>query len=438
MVSIQKYCLTATCSFPNSFIDGSVTSALFTSQRQVQGTDFNPLGVSNEPLRLAVVTETYPPEVNGVARTLSRLVDGLVDAGHSIRLIRPRQGAKETSLEPTSRGDQERGYSELLARGVPIPFYPELRMGLPQVRSFRRFWTTERPDVVHVATQGPLGWAAVRVARQLDIPVVSEFRTHFDMYCRHYGAGWLLGPARAYLRRFHNRTARTLAPTRRLAEELRTAGFRRVAVVGRGVDTDRFCPEHRSDQIRQDWGVDSETPVALYVGRLAPEKNLDQVIASYRTAQESGLKWRLIWVGDGPARARLQQECPDSIFMGMRHGHELAAMYASADVLWFPSVTETFGNVTLEAMASGLGVVAFRHAAAEELVLSGKQGWLVSPAESERFPYFAMESLVDVARLRRFGRAARMRALNCGWGAVVSKMEFHYRRAMADALVSSL
>lgn len=178
-------------------------------------------------LQVALVTETYPPEVNGVAATIARVVEGLRASGHQLQLVRPRQDSLQEPL-------CEARFSEVLVRGLPIPRYPQLKMGLPARRALLRLWTAQRPDVVHIVTEGPLGWSALQAATQLRLPVVSDFRTNFQAYSRHYGVGWLRAPVMAYLRRFHNRTACTMVPTESLKAELGAAGFKGLRVVARG------------------------------------------------------------------------------------------------------------------------------------------------------------------------------------------------------------
>jgi glycosyltransferase involved in cell wall biosynthesis len=378
-------------------------------------------------LRVALVTETYPPEVNGVAATIARVVDGLRQRGHELQLLRPRQESAQTE------DDGER-YSEVLLRGLPIPRYPQLKLGLPARRALLQRWSARRPDVVHIVTEGPLGWSALQAALQLKLPVVSDFRTNFHAYSRHYGVGWLRGPVMAYLRKFHNRTACTMVPTEPLRVELTAAGFKGLRVVARGVDAQRFNPARRSDALRAQWGAGPDTTVALCVGRLAPEKNLGLVLdaaAGMRAAQPS---LRLVMVGDGPERARLQQRCPEAVFSGQRHGDDLAVHYASADVFLFPSTTETFGNVVPEAMASGLAVLAYRHAAAGELLRHGDNGLLVALDDIAGFCDQAYRISGDRDRIRHLGSAARETASHMDWGRIIEAIEGEYAKAMATSV----
>lgn len=327
-------------------------------------------------LRISLVTETFPPEVNGVAMTLGRLTDGMTTRGHAISIIRPCQRAEDgTRLPPGS----------LLVPGLPIPRYPGLRFGLPQRRSLVRCWREQPPDVIHVATEGPLGWSALAAARQLGLPVVSSFHTNFHSYSRHYGIGWLQRGIAAYLCWFHNQTAFTLVPTTRLAQALGAQGYRNVRVLARGVDTTLFSPTRRTPWLRHEWGARATAPVCLVVSRLAPEKNLELAFQAFAALRADWPDARMVCVGDGPAALSLARRHPEVRFRGMRTGTDLAAHYASADLFLFPSLTETFGNVVSEALASGLPVVAFDHAAAGELIEDGRNGWRVAPGDTQGF-----------------------------------------------------
>ncbi len=367
-------------------------------------------------LRVACVTETYPPEVNGVSLTVARMVQGLHRRNHDVQLVRPRQAGAE-------RPDHGDRFHEVLLRGMPIPRYPSLRMGVPSKRTLVKLWTLQRPDVVHIATEGPLGWSARQAALHLKLPVCSDFRTNFHAYTQHYGVGWLRKPIMGYLRRFHNRTLCTMVPTDGLKRELTEQGFQRLEVVTRGVDTLQFSPARRSTALRTSWGADDDAPVVAYVGRLAREKNLDVAIDAFRAIERRLPQARLVLVGSGPMQAELLEACPGAVFAGQRHGEDLAAHYASADLFLFPSLTETFGNVTTEAMASGLPVVAFDYAAAAQVIANGEQGVCVPFGDASAFVEASLELAFDPVRRERLGRAARERAQQLDWGAIVQRFE---------------
>jgi len=371
-------------------------------------------------LRLAIVTETYLPEVNGVSLSLARLVDGLRANDHDIQLVRPRQDREELAASAE-------GFAETLTRGVPIPRYPQLKLGLPARRELLRQWKLRRPDLVHIVTEGPLGWSALQAALQLRIPVTSDFRTNFHAYSRHYGIGWLKKPIFGYLRKFHNRTLMTFVPTEAMRGELAQLGFRNLHVLSRGVDTALFAPQRRSEELRRSWGAGPETPVVLHVGRLAVEKNLGVLVeAALRIGRENP-EAKVVLVGDGPEASSLRSRLPRAHFAGLLRGEALAMHYASADLFLFPSCTETFGNVTLEAMASGLPLVAYDYAAAAQHVRHGTHGLLAPVGHAEAFVELAHELVAlhgaRPDRFREMGVQARTAARALDWSAIVSRFE---------------
>lgn len=374
------------------------------------------LPAARRSLRIALVTETYPPEVNGVSLTLQRVVEGLRARHHDIQLIRPRQTQADTALR------QER-FHEVLMRGMPIPRYPDLKMGLPSKKALISLWSLHRPDLVHIATEGPLGWSALQVAQRLKLPVCSDFRTNFHAYSRHYGIAWLYRPIIAYLRKFHNRTAFTMVPTEALRQELQRGGFERLVVVTRGVDTTLFDPAHRSEALRRSWGVGPAGRVALFVGRLAPEKNLGALAAAFHAMRQVDPTLCLVVVGDGPARGELHEAVPDAVFAGTRYREDLATHYASADLFLFPSMTETFGNVTTEAMASGLPVLAYDHAAAGQLIRSGDNGLLARLDDLPDYLQLAVRMAKDRDAAALMGQRARRTARELGWERIVTQVE---------------
>lgn len=372
-------------------------------------------------MRLALVTETYPPEVNGVAMTLSRIVGGLRARGHEVEVVRPRQKA-ETAAAPGARAD-------FVVPGLAIPFYDSLRVGLPVVARLEARWRAWRPDVVHVATEGPLGLASLSVALRLGLPVTSSFHTNFHAYGGHYGVAALRDATLAYLRWFHNRTRCTLAPTRQMVAELAAARFRGLGVMARGVDTALFDPARRSAELRAAWGAGPEDPVALYVGRIAAEKNLGLAVEAFLRLREREPRLRFVLVGDGPAREPLRRAHPEFHYAGMRRGPELAEHYASGDLFLFPSVTETFGNVVTEALASGLVAVAYDYAAGREHGRDGRNAFLARFGDAADFHASAARALAARERWPGIRAAARATALGLTWEMVVARFEADVRTA---------
>jgi glycosyltransferase involved in cell wall biosynthesis len=306
---------------------------------------------------------------------------------------------------------------------MPIPRYPELKLGLPSKKTLVKTWTLRRPDVVHIATEGPLGWSALQAAKVLKLPVTSDFRTNFQSYSKHYGVGWLRKPIVAYLRKFHNATACTMVPTNELKRTLSENGFVNLKVVSRGVDTKLFNIGRRSTQLRHSWGADEHTKVLISVGRMAPEKNLEQVLRTYESLRLIDTQLKLVMVGDGPLREQFQQRHPNIIFPGMLSQTELAAYYASSDLFVFPSQTETFGNVTLEALASGIPVLAFDCAAARDWVQHGINGWLVPENNSDGFVDQAVAIFKTPNLLEQVTFSTRQQVVHLDWDQIAEQVE---------------
>ncbi len=377
-------------------------------------------------MRIAYVTETWPPELNGVSLTVERTVRHLRSRGHRVELIRPRQQGES----PLDAGD------ELRTAGCVIPMYPDLRFGLARAGTLERRFRQSRPELVHLATPGPLCWAALAAARSLGIATTSDFRTNFHQYSRHYGLGMLAGPVLGLLRRFHNLTRRTFVPTQAARRELAAAGFHELCVVGRGVDTQRFTPAVRSEALRASWQAGPDTPVLLAVGRIAAEKNVELALRAFERARRDRPDLRMVVVGDGPARARLTAAHPAVTFVGAQRGAALAAHYASADVFLFPSLSDTFGNVVMEALASGLPVVAFDCAAAAEHVGDGSSGRLVVPGDEAGFIAATASLAVAPGSLQAMRDAAVAAARRATWDEVLERFEARLQDTV-DALQAS-
>jgi len=368
------------------------------------------------PLDVCVVTETFQPEINGVTLTLGHLVKGLRARGHHVSLVRPRQ----PGVDPA--GDHE-DPDVTLVPGLAMPGYAAVRLGLHAGALLRERWRRRPPDAIYVATEGPLGLSALEAARGLRLPVLAGFHTNFHRYARHYHIGWTEPFVAWYLRYFHNRATGTVVATADLRSQLQVRGFHRVSVLGRGVDGDLFNPARRSASLRRAWGVSENDLVALCVGRVAAEKNIRLAIEAYQAMLGHHPSCRLVIVGDGPLRRTLERAHPDLFFSGMLTGDPLAAHFASADLFLFPSETETFGNVTLEALASGLAVVAYDYAAAREHVQPGRTGLLVPHGDAAGFVAAAATLARTPERVREMRGAIRESVSHLGWNRVVERFE---------------
>ncbi len=381
-----------------------ITSKEGGSIRRAPWTD----AVAARLMKITFVTDTYAPQANGVARTLERLVSGLRERGHGVDVIRPKLlGAEEEGLE---------------VKSFPLPGYDGIYVGYSTTAEIQERWERDPPTVIYVATETPLGIAAINAARALAIPVVSGFHTNFQQYLSYYNLKGLQPIATAYLRFVHNRSVRTFVPCEEVREALRDEGFDNLDLLPKGVDTDLFTPERRDEALRESWGVGPKDPVGLYVGRIAPEKNFPLLIRAFERMSELCPGFRGVLVGDGPKRAELEQAHPEIHFAGAKFHEELARHYASADVFVFASKTETFGNVVLEAMASGLVTLAFNYAAAREHLIDGVNGFSAAFDDEEGFLALCDRAMKGDG-WEAMRRSARETAMGVSWERVLDDFE---------------
>ncbi|BES72528.1 glycosyltransferase family 1 protein [Marinobacter nanhaiticus D15-8W] len=370
---------------------------------------------------IAIVTETFPPEINGVANTLGKLCEGLRQRGHRLSVVRP--GQRKPASEAGTAAVQGLADRMVAVPGFPIPGYADLQFGLSTSRRLARDWKANRPDVIYVATEGPLGLMALNAARKLQIPVCSGFHTNFHSYSRHYGYGFLERMIVGYLRWFHNRTQLTLVPTRKMQSRLNGLGIQPVSVWSRGVDCDRFSPGKRDRALREGWGVGERDLAVIYVGRLAAEKNLQLAVTAFERLRNIHPRAKFILVGDGPMGKKLRDRHKDYIFCGMQRGNDLARHYASADLFLFPSKTETFGNVVTEAMASGLALVAFDDGAASEHIRSEANGIKVPLDDHGGFVDATLRLADQPSLVSHLRSQARLDALDIHWPSLIEQFE---------------
>jgi len=358
-------------------------------------------------IRLSVVTETYLPDVNGVANSLAQMLSALDPDKFRIQIIRTKPRTDWTSQ-----------FEEVWCPGVSIPMYPDLQLGWPAKKSIQDAWQRFQPDIVFLVTEGPLSYSALRLAQKMGMPAVSAFHTNFHRYSAYYGLGWIKSLTLRWLRYFHNQTRRTLVPAQEVADSLTGENFERIEVLPHGVDCERFNPKRRSIALRNQWQAD-DNPVCLYVGRVAAEKNIPLALKAYQQLKVDNPDLLMVVVGDGPMRASLQQEYPDVIFAGIKTGTELARYYASADYFIFPSLTETYGLVTTEALASGLPVAAFNVAAAAMHIEPGVNGALAVENNEQDFIYQCQQMMAVHQPMMR--QQARQVAEHISWQSVAEQ-----------------
>ncbi|SEI60410.1 Glycosyltransferase involved in cell wall bisynthesis [Allopseudospirillum japonicum] len=382
-------------------------------------------------LRLGLVTETFAPDINGVSHTLQHLVKGLLHQGWHLDLVRPKpRQSYLRALDPSGR------LCDWHAKGIGLPGYQDLQLGLGLPTDLRRHWSLHPPHVLYIATEGPLGFAALKYAQSQGIPVVSGFHTNFQLYTEHYGrlASYLHKPTLAYLRWFHNATHTTLVPNQQQALELGAQGLDNVHCLYRGVDTQRFNPQRRCQDLRRQWQANSETLVVTCVGRLAAEKNLDQVIETFQLIKAQHPDARLVLTGDGPLHSHLMRKTQDIILPGTRTGIDLARHYASCDLFLFPSTTETFGNVILEAMASGLPVLSYDYAGAQLLIEQGVSGYKVPLKDQTAFNQAALELAAQPVLRTALATGACKRIQAFSWDTIVQNFIQYLMQARAQGV----
>lgn len=367
--------------------------------------------------RVALFTGAYNHIADGVSLTLNRLVAHLERQGAAVRVFAP------TVEDPPV----DHAGTLVPVRSMPAPGRPDYRVALGLSRAARQELKAFRPNLFHVATPDLLGRSARKWARRWDVPLVASYHTHFSSYLKYYGLGFFEGALWAYLRRFYRPCRHIYVPSPSMAEVLRhrgvTGGLR---LWQRGVDTTRFSPDQRSLEWRRARGIGDDEVVISFVSRLVREKGLDVFAEVVEGLRARGVPCRCLVVGDGPARQEMEARLPEATFTGHLEGEALARAYASGDVFLFPSDTETFGNVTLEAMASGLPTICADATGSSTLVDDERTG-LLAPSGNTRTFLDATARLVTRTRLRRrMGRAARQRAQRYDWHAILSRMAGYY------------
>jgi len=375
-------------------------------------------------MRIALFTDTYLPTVNGVARTLGRLVAEARRRGHEIALVSPDvEGPGATNVHLHHQ-----------LHGIPVPMYPELLLACPLNAAGESRIREFAPDLVHVATEATVGWSGREWALRNGVPLVTSFHTNFPDYAVGYGLGALEEAGWRYLQSFHRPAVVSLCPSEATRRRLRERGFHaRWEVWSRGVDAELFSPSRRKEEVREALAPGAER-ILLHVGRLAPEKRCDVAIEAFRRIHQAHPSAALVFVGDGPDRGRLEGLAgPGVHFAGYRTGVDLAEAYASGDLFVFPSDTETFGNVVVEAMASGLPVIAAARGGVLDTVIPGQTGILCAPGQVAAFAAAIDTLLFDPPALLALSHGGRQAALSRSWDRVFDLLFQAYEGAMRAA-----
>jgi len=380
-------------------------------------------------IRVALFSGAYNHIADGVSLTLNRLVDYLERHGVAVRVFAP------TVDDPQI--DEHAG-TMVPVPSLPAPGRTEYRISLGVTSSVRNALEAFDPTIVHIATPDLLGRHALKIATDAGVPVVASYHTHFSSYLKYYRLGWLEPLVWGYLRRFYTQCQDIYVPSSAMADILRAHGITEgLKLWRRGVDTERFSPRHRSLEWRRAHGIGDDEVVVAFVSRLVWEKGLDVYADVIEQLEKEGVPHRSLVVGDGPARDDLETRLPNTIFPGFLEGEALARAYASSDVFVFPSDTETFGNVTLEAMASGLPTVCARAAGSRDLVVDGETGVLCPPGDVEAFVNATRGLVRNTSCREALGAAAHERAQDFTWDAVLARMHRYYEDVLDRRNVSA-
>ncbi len=370
-------------------------------------------------MRIAFFTGAYNHIADGVSLTLNRLVAFLVREGAVVRVYAP------TAAVPAL---QHAG-TLVPVPSVSAPGRPEYRISLGFGWSAHENLTDFAPHLFHIATPDLLGLAALRTAKASGIPVVASYHTHFASYLKYYRLGVLEPATWKYLRWFYKHCRAVYVPSKSMIDVLRINGIDgNLLLWPRGVDSSLFTPARRSDEWRDSHGIDSTTPAITFVSRLVQEKGLDIVVDVLRRLRDKGIAHKAVLVGDGPERSHLEESIPDAVFAGHLTGEALATAYASSDIFLFPSDTETFGNVTLEALSSGLPAVVADATGSNDLVENGMNGYLADPGSSSSFFEHVERLIADPDLRQEIGMRARAGAQAYDWDYVLAQMISYYEQ----------
>ena len=381
------------------------------------------VGCHAESVKIVVVAETFLPQMNGVVNSVLQMLKHLRGAGHEVLVIAPGT-ANQIPVDELLHG------AELaLLRSVPLPTYPDVRVVFASALRLRGILTSFQPDVVHLASPFVLGWQALRVADALGIPTVAIYQTDIPGYAQRYGIAAATTALSAHVARLHNRATMTLAPSSASIAELKSLGVQRVRLWARGVDAERFTPSRRDQAWRE--SVAPGELIIGYVGRLAPEKQVDDLRALVGIPGT-----RIVIVGDGPSRSALEAALPDAVFVGFQSGQRLAEITASFDVFVHPGENETFCQTVQEALASGVPVVATGRGGPLDLVQNSRTGWLYRPGDLDDFRARVLDLIGDAAKRRAFSVAARQSVAHRTWASLGDELLGHYSDAIGSRSVT--
>ncbi|MEW9699859.1 glycosyltransferase family 4 protein [Paenibacillus sp. SI8] len=383
-------------------------------------------------MRIALFTDTFLPDVNGVAKTLGRWTRYLESKGVECKVFAPASMTEEDQ-DPFR---VERFYS------IPFLLYPECRLAIPNPLYIRKSLHAFKPTLIHCATPFNLGLFGLYYARKHDVPFVASYHTHFDQYLSHYKIPWVEPTLWKYMQWFHQSCQRVYVPSESTLQHLKAKGLSNLEIWSRGVDAKRFHPDVDRNEVLSSRGVDPSKFVLLYVGRLAPEKSVETAIETFAALpEEIRTQSHLLIAGDGPSAASLREcygECDWITFTGFVGGKQLADLYAAADIFIFPSATETFGNVVLESMASGTAVIGAAAGGVNDTIEHEATGLLCAPGDVPAF-VDAVKRLFESSEFRRsLAHAGREYALRQSWDQIFMELYASYEELLVAKTASSL
>jgi len=376
-------------------------------------------GIQADRMRIAYFTESLPPLVDGVSHSLGYLHKSLISHEIECRFYSPFLPADKS---------WEGSVCQVIS--IPFPLYTRYRVSLPAFHDLKYSLDKFRPDLVHTCSPFFLGLFGIRYAREKKIPVANSFHTRFVSYLKYYGYGWLEKYGWGYLRWYYNSGDITLVPSDATIAELRSKGFENLKLWSRGIDLKHFSPAFADRNLKERWSP-SGKPVAIYVGRLVKEKDIDIILKAHEILREKEVEYQLVFVGDGPMRRQIEKEAPDALLAGRLEEDELSRAYASSDIFLFPSTTESFGNVVLEAAASGLPTVGSAEGGVGELIQEGETGYRTSPGDYRDFAE-KLEILVKNDAIRLYMSATAVEfASKKSWDSINSRLFQDYEKLIA-------
>ncbi len=371
-------------------------------------------------MKIAYFTESLPPKIDGVARTLTQLGNSLYSHKIDFQFYSPFKPGHEIPWAD----------NVIEVNSLPFILYPECRVGFSTQRAAFELLDKFKPDLIHASTPTPMGLIAFNYAAKNKIPAVSSYHTNFATYFKYYGFQRIEHWGWNYLRWFYNKFQKIYVPSKNTAQELENKGFQNLELWERGIHLNRFSPEFRDLELRKQISPEDK-PILLFVGRLVKEKDLDDLVAMNQILKSRNQNFKLVLVGDGPMKDELQEKLPDAHFTGYMEGQKLANLYAAADIFVFPSTTETFGNVILEAFASGLPVVTVNKGGVADLIRDGENGFIARANDPENLTE-KVELLLNKPTLRHFQAiSARNLVQYYSWEAINKRLIQSYEELLA-------